>query len=353
MRFLYTGWAILFILIFTNLTFSQISGVAHQPQASTFQMAEQQYNNANWPEAAALLRTTLDESPRLEAAWYHLALVYFQMNDYLETELHLEKLLAINPMFEKAYGLYGLALYHRGAYPQAILSFNFAIDNQPTDELRLARAISYIAVGKPKFALPDFDEILYNDPGHPQACLGKAAALMELGKHSYALRFLNRVIENDTENIDALTNRAICHFYLGEIQNSDTDFQMALSVRSSTRTLLARSKCRILANNFTAALSDVKAAIRLDPKAPEVYFVLGELEMEMGKHEAAIESFDIALDLDHTCIECYLLKSEAKTQITQYQAAVNDLHTVMDLEPGNQKAKKMLLWVYAKMDESR
>ncbi len=349
MRILLTG----VILIIANLVFSQTNDTAHQSQAGALQVAEEHYKNGDWPEAAASLRQTLAESPRMQAAWYHLALVYFQMNDYLETELHLEKLFAINPMFEKAYSLYGLALYHRGAYPQAILAFNFAIENHPTDELRLARAICYIAEGEPKFALPDLDEILYKDPGHPQACLSKAAALMELGKHAYALRFLNRIIENDPENTNALTNRAICHFYLGEGQKSDADFQAALSVNANTHTLLARAKCSLKANKPTAALSDVKAAMRLDPKAPEVYFVLGELEMEMGKYGAAIESFDIALDLDHTCIDCYLLKSEAKTQTAQYQEAVNDLHAAMDLAPGNQRAKELLLWVYAKMDGSR
>jgi len=356
MRHFSTKWAVLPLLIFCNLAFAQpaaIEGMSPSSVTNNLNLAEQQFESGNFPEAAALLRQELESNPRSEMALYHIAQVYYQMDDYLEAERYLEQLFTTNPHFEKAYGLYGLTLYRRGAYSQAIQAFGFAISTQPTNQLRLARAASFIAEGKPNRALPDLDHILSGDPGNPAGCLAKSAALIELGNFRHARQYLNRILDYDTENADALTNRAICNFHLGNAQGADLDFEKALAIKPDTRTLLTRAKCRAETGHFSDAINDVKSALRMTPRAPEVYFVLGEIELEMGKHSEAIESFDIALDLDYQCVDCYLLKSEAKTEIAQYQDAVNDLYIAIGMEPENQEAKNLLLWVYSKMDEAR
>ena len=311
------------------------------------------YDTGDWPQAAHWFRNATTKDPQMQSAWFNLALAYYQMNDFLEAELLLEKLFAINPFFENAQKLYGMALYHRGEYGRAIKAFNTAENDSPSKELRLARAISYIAMGEPKYALPDLDEILYDDPGHPQACLGKSAALMALEKHSYALRFLNRLIDNDPENIGALTNRALCHFQLGNFSQSENDFEKALSLNVSIKTLLTRAECRLANHQFKEALADIKYCLRLDPRAPEVYFVLGEIEMEQQLYKKAIESYNIAIDLDHTCKSCYLTKSEAEAHLSNYDNAVDGIYKVLEIEPENEKAKELLQWVYAIMDMKR
>lgn len=319
--------------------------------APAYQKGIQYYDQEDWPEAARWLRQAVAEDPQNEAAWYDLALVYFKMNDYLETELTLEKLFSLNPLHAGAQGLYGLTLYHRGAFARAIKAFNYAIENEPKKELRLARAYSYIAAGSPKYALPDFDEILYDDPGNFKACLGKGAALMELGQHKYAIRFFNRMLDFDPGHTEALTNRAVSYFYLGEQEKSAADFELALSLKPTAAVFIAEAKCNLKAKNFPAASADIKSAIRSSPENAEVYFVLGEIEMAKGAYRKAKQSFDIALDLDHTFVDCYLSRSEAVAMVADYEMAIEDLYQVLDREPGNKKAKDMLLWVYAKMDK--
>ncbi len=353
LRYLYLAlWAL--IIAIPPIHSQEEVGTPPLPDAiHAYQQGTGFYDKADWPSAAHWFRQSTAVDPQMQSAWFNLALAYYQMNDFLEAELHLEKLFAINPFYENAQKLYGMALYHRGEYARAIKAFNYAMNDLPSKELRLARAISYIALGNPKYALPDFDEILYDDPGHLQACLGKSAALMALGKHVYALRFLNRLLDNDPENIGALTNRAICHFQLGDIAKSEADFEKALALKVSTSTLLARAECKLANNQFNEALADAKTCLRHNPKAPEVYFVLGEIEMEQQLYAKAIESFNIAIDLDHTCKTCLLTRSEAETHLSNYENAVDGIYSVLEMEPNNEKAKELLQWVYAKMDRER
>ena len=174
---------------------------------------------------------------------------------------------------------------------------------------------------------------------------------MELSQYKYALRFFNRMLDFNSEHVEALTNRAVCYFYLGEQEKSATDFEFALSLQRTAPILLARAKCNLKAEKFFAANADVKTAILIAPKDPEIYFVLGEIEMAKGEYQKARQSFDIALDLDHTHTGCYLSRSEAVAMTADFGAAVNDLYQVLGREPGNRKARDMLLWVYSKMDE--
>ena len=318
-----------------------------------YQQGTAQYDSSEWAAAAGWFRQAVLANAQMPEGWYNLALAYYQMGDYLEAERHLEKTLALNPFHENAHGLLGMTLYQRGCYARAIKSFNFAINQQSTTELRLARAICFIADDRPKLALPDLDEILYDNPGHYRSCLAKSAALMSLGQHNYAMRFLNRILDNNPENVNALTNRAICHFYLGDPKQSGADFDKAFSVRPTLTTLLARAKCLLATGAFQKAMENVRMAMQLDAKAPAVYYVMGEVEMGLSEYENALKSFDIALDLDHTCMDCLLLKSEAETHIAHFEEAVKDIYSVLETEPNHQQARDLLLWVYAQMDRDK
>ena len=132
---------------------------------------------------------------------------------------------------------------------------------------------------KPKFALPDLDDILHDDPGDMRACMTKSAALIELGHYSYALRFLNRTLDSDPENCSALTNRAICYFFLGKKELAEIDFKLSLAIQPTVVTLLARGKCHLAEGQFYEALADVKSAILIDAKAAPAYYLLGEIEL--------------------------------------------------------------------------
>ena len=320
---------------------------------STYQEGVSHFDSTDWASAAANFREAVKADSQMKAAWFNLAYTYFNMGDFHETERHIEKLLSIDPFYGQAHELLGMTLYHRGEYARAIKAFNYAIIAHPTKELQVARAICFIAQGNPKYSLPDLDNVLYDDPGHLRACLAKSAALIELDQHAYALRFLNRILDNDPENVAALTNRAICHYRMGNQDLSKTDFENAIFLEPTLATLLARAKCALSSGLFKTAISDVKAAMLLNPNASEIYYILGEIEIGQGKCESAVESFDIAITLDHNCLDCMLLKSEAEAHISDFGAAVKDIYSVLESEPNNEQAREMLLWVYTQMDKNR
>ena len=336
----------------TSITFSQIE-ILSDPTTNATEISNEghiHYNQSDWAAAAECWRRATILSPEMVDAWYNLALTYYQMEDFFETERHLEKVFAIHPFHVNAYELLGMALYHRGEYARAIKAFNYVLNENPSTDIRLAKSICYIANDNPKYALPELDHILHDKPGNIQACLAKSAALIDLDQHSYALRFLNRILDIDPENNSALTNRAICYFYTGKKNLANEDFQKALSIQPTVATLLARGKCLLTNGQLNQALTIVRKTISLYPKESTIYYLLGEIEMGMSNYDNAIESFEIAFDLDNTCMDCLMLKSEAQTHVTDFEAAIQNIYNILQVNPNNQEAREMLLWIYTQMD---
>lgn len=344
--------AITAFLLPISTAFSQIH-IQSDTTATAIEVSNEghmHYNQSDWPAAAECWRRATVLSPAMVDAWYNLALAYYQMEDFLETERLLENVFAIHPFHINAYELLGMALYHRGEYARAIKAFNYVLNENPSTEIRIAKSICYIADGNPKYALPELDYILHDKPGNVKACLAKSAALIDLGQHSYALRFLNRILDIDPENHSALTNRAICYFHTGKKKLANEDFQKSLSIQPTVATFLAKGKCLLASGQLNQALTVVRKTISLYPKEPAIYYLLGEIEMGMSNYKNAIESFEIAFDLDNTCMDCLILKSEAQTHVTDFEAAIQNIYNILQDNPNNQEAREMLLWVYTQMD---
>ena len=350
MRSMHKMASLLAFLSFGFTLFSQDQKLSKQ---QFLEQGNSHFDQQVYPEAAAAYRMVIALDSSFLDAWYNLALTYYLIKDYRETERCVDQVFSINPEYEGAYGLYGMALYHQHKYQRAIEAFGFAIATDPVDDLLLARAFCYLNDGSPKFSLPDFDEVLYRKPGHIKACQGKGAALMELEKHEYAIRYFNRILDLFPDHIAALTNRAICYFKTNRLEKAYQDFEMAITLGGSVETYLARAKCAKESGNFQLAIQSVKSALRLHPKHPEVYLVLGETEIGMDKYQEAIQSFTIALDLDHTCLDCYLMRGEAQAKTNNFIFAIEDCYAALEIAPDNQPAKDLLQWVYWKMDRAR
>ena len=56
----------------------------------------------------------------------------------------------------------------------------------------------------------------------------------------------------------------------------------------------------------TEAIADLTAAISLSPPYPEPYYNRGDLLMELGEHERAVDDFAYVLELDPTFVDAYV-----------------------------------------------
>ena len=136
------------LLVMPAFTQTVIPDTTLSEAVSIFEEGSLHFTNSDWAAAAESWRKTTIIAPEMADAWYNLALAYYQMDDFLETEKHLEKVFAADPFHVDAYELLGMALYQRGEYGRAIKAFNYVINEKPSNELRLTKSICYIAYGE-------------------------------------------------------------------------------------------------------------------------------------------------------------------------------------------------------------
>lgn len=311
------------------------------------------HDASEFTQAVSAYQKALNFFPGQPGVWYNLALVQVHIGDFISAERSLDTLFSFDPMDGPAHALHGLALYEQGECERAIAAYNFAISNEPTKHLYLARGLAYHCSGQFHLASLDFDYVLSVDPASLRACQAKAALLAERGNLHLAIRFCNRILGQEPGNVAALTTRGVCRFRQGAKFRAMADFDLALSHRQLAVTYLARAACRLEDGDFYGALTDAKFALRVDPFEPEVYSLLASLEMAEKNLAAATESLKIALEMSPERASYHFQNAMLSLKKADYSAAVEATYSAMDFGMDDDEGKAFLRSIYRRMDEER
>ena len=176
-------------------------------------------------------------------------------------------LLMLWPTLFPTPGAEGLRFVQEEKFSEAILSFDEAIDNEPTNaEFYFLRAFSKDSLGQNESALVDYDKSLSLKPKREATILNARAYLLaELGRYEEALLDSQSSLELEPESAASLDT-------LGYIQVGLKD--------------------------YAAAMESYEKAIELDPSVAEAVFGRGVCLRELGDHEAAERDFESARNLD-------------------------------------------------------
>lgn len=131
------------------------------------------------------------------------------------------------------------------------------------------------------------------------AAIETAGSLVRQGDLRKAARVLEAALEKDGRNGDLLFRTAGLHFDLGAYERARKLVNEAIGVAPSEwryeylRGLVEKSDHRL-----NEAKKAMKAAMELNPKAPDVHNQMGDLELRAGNPGAAVEHFKRAAELD-------------------------------------------------------
>ncbi|MBK9013340.1 MAG: tetratricopeptide repeat protein [Saprospiraceae bacterium] len=315
-----------------------------------YEQADAFYDAGAMEPAAEYYAAAFEADPQHAKALYNLALTNFQLKNYGKAEIALEKLFQLNPADTTAYELYGHTLLQKGQPDRAIDCFNMVLYAEPTDTRYVHRALAKISTHHTNDALNDFDEALRLNPQNFDASLGKGIALMELGQPKLAAAWLDQALSIRQGDATALTNLGVIKYQMGEKAEAMEAFREALQSSRQSDIFLARAKCYLLDHNYSDAIADAREAMLLDGENAEVYAFIGDVEVEKGAINDAIESFGIAIDLKPGHANYYLCRAEASIKGKMYYDAVSDLYRALDLEPYNPDAKVLLQTAYRHID---
>ena len=283
------------------LGLAQAAAIAENPRQAAITL-EQQGMNA---EAETAWRAVLKARPANSEAYAHLALLEARQQHYTEAVPLYRKAMALNPSMPGLRLNYGLSLFKSGALKDAILTFMPLLKNQPPSSPETVRLRTLIGM-----------------------------AHYGLGEYAAAVPFLKQATAADPKNL--AFRLALAHSCLWSKQ-----YQCVLDVYHEMLTLNAESaEADMLAGEALDEMKDkagaaeqFRAAVKADPKEPNVHFGLGYLLWNLMQYEEAAQEFqaEVANNPQHAQALTYLADTDMR--LSHPEAAPPLLEKAIQLDP--------------------
>src|SRR6266702_2651714 len=280
---------------------------------------EQQGKNS---EAEVAWRAVLKTHPADSEAYAHLGFLEARQEHYKEAVPLYRKALALNPDMPGLRKNLGLALFKGGELKEAIETFNQLVKNEPAESPEAQRLNALIGL-----------------------------AHYGVGEYAAAVPYMKAATTNDPQNLQF--RLVLAHSCL-----SSKQFQCVLDTYHEILTLNAESaEADMLAgealdemHNTAGAIEQFRAAVKADPKEPNVHFGLGYLLWTQNQFEEAAREFqtELANVPDHAQALAYL--ANAYMQTNRAGEAMPLIQKAIQIDPGLERAHLDLGVLYADGD---
>jgi tetratricopeptide (TPR) repeat protein len=254
---------------------------AAQTQRQAAITLEQQGRN---PEAETTWKAVLQAHPSSPEALAHLGLLEARQEHYTEAVAFYRKALALNPAIPSLKLNLGLALFKSGQMKEAIAVFQPLLKSQPAHSPEVQRLT--ILLGMAHYGLFEYGA---------------------------AVPYLKSAAAADAQNLQL--RLALAHSCLWSKQYQcvlDTYHEiLTLNAESAEADMLAGEALDELKNS-PDAIKQFRAAVKANPKEPEVHFGLGYLLWTIKQYPEAVEEFkaELANNPDHAQALTYLADTE-------------------------------------------
>lgn len=290
------------------LQLSSQVGVKGQGERDRAFALEQQGNNA---QAEAAWRMVLKMHPSDAEAFAHLGLLEAHQDRYREAVQSYRKALAIAPSMPGLRLNLGLALFKSGEFRQTIEMFEPLLRKQQEaspEAVRLATLIGLSHYG--------------------------------LGEYAAAVPYLKRATAADPQNLPF--RLTLAHSCLSARQ-----FQCVLDVYHEILTLNAESaEADMLAGEAMdemqdqgGAIEQFRAAVKADPKVPNVHFGLGYLLWTQNQFDEAAKEFKAELDNVPENAQALAFLADSDMQIGKAEEAMPLLEKAIKMDPRLERAR--------------
>jgi len=252
-------------LLFCAPTCRPQPGAPQQNARQAALVLEQQGKNA---EAEAAWRSWLQSHSASSEAYAHLGLLEARQEHYKEAVSFYRKALALGPAIPGLRLNLGLALFKEGELKAALQEFNLLEKNSPP-----------------------------SSPDHQRLIILIGMSYYGLGEHAKAVPYLKEAVSADSQNLPL--RLALAHSCLWSKQYQcvlDAYHEILLLNAESAEADMLAGEALDEMKDVPGAIAQFRAAVKADPKMPDVHFGLGYLLWTKRQYTDAIPEFTAELD---------------------------------------------------------
>lgn len=277
---------------------------------------EEQGKNA---EAEIAWHAFLASEPSNPEAYAHLGFLEARQEHYAKAILLYRKAMALNPAMPGLQLNLGLALFKAGDLKQAIQIFELLRKSEPPSSAEAHRLTTLIGL-----------------------------AYYGLQEYAAAIPYLKEATASDPQNLSF--RLVLAHSCLASKQ-----FQCVLDVYHEILTLNAESaEADMLAgealdemNDHDGATQQFRAAVKANPKEPNVHFGLGYLLWTQGQYEEAAREFQAELANVPNHVQAMAYLADANIRMNHPEVALPLIQKTIRIDPGVEMAHLDLGILYA------
>lgn len=215
-----------------------------------------------------------------------------------------------------------------------LIANSLQTDGDPKNYLTyFKRATVYLAIGKPKAALDDLNEVLELRPDFAPARSQRGSLLLKLGRIDEAHIDLEWVLREDPHNMDVLNQYNLIEHIKIDLQNLELvlqDHSWAEGVDLLTRLMQElpynpklrelRAECFEHLGSKQSAIADLTVSTKMNNDDTAGYFKLSRLHYEIGEVEESLKKIRECLKLNPDHKECMAHYKKVKPLYGHLQA---------------------------------
>ncbi|KAI5811682.1 hypothetical protein DFH27DRAFT_41006 [Peziza echinospora] len=199
-------------------------------------------------------------------------------------------------------GLEAVKLRTASSYEEAAAAFEKALELGTSSHEALAlnwRATFRYLKGDSKEALEDLTKSIELEPSFTQSYIKRASMSLELGDRDAAAKDFESALEKNADDPDIYYHRAQLNFICGEFGDASKDYQKSIDIDPSfifSHIQLGVTHYKM--GSIASSMATFRRCIKNFERVPDVYNYYGELLLDQGKFEEAIEKFDTAVEME-------------------------------------------------------
>jgi tetratricopeptide (TPR) repeat protein len=290
---------------------------------------------------------TLKLDPENETALYALAAQYFNNSDFVQSEKYWKLFLAQEPESIPGHLQLGLVQEKRDENETALKTYDELIKLRPEiSEAYIAKARIYENTGRIKLAAEEFEKLLKFYPHNP-------FILVNLGRYYFLENDLDKAQAALKEAKEIAPNDLNASYWLGAVYEKQGNIDAAIyefeKITKTEENLFVMAKLGYfyaIKRDFKKSEKYFLKALQKDPNNAELLFFTALSYMDLQKKDKAIEYFTKLVNVKPDFSEGYFFLGQAYERKGDIKNAEISLLKAIELNPGDDKAKNMLAYIY-------